>query len=308
MSVRRSLVAVFAAAMLLTSSRQADAQASLSSARELYAAAAYDEALTALNSLAARGDAISESATVALYRALCLYALGRNTEGDRAVDLLVAQHPFYRPPMDELSPRLRTTVVEARRRMLPGLLQQKYAEAKSAYEQKDYATAIAGFTQVIDGLADPDIATAARLSPLADLGTLAGGFRDLANKATAPLAVSRAAVVLPPPVAAESALRTYSSDDIDVKPPVPIRQNIPPYTRPVTQRKTAVVELLVDESGEVESAVMLSPLDPAYDRAVTSAAKGWTYEPAKADGKAVRYQKRVQITLVPDAERSRREE
>jgi TonB family protein len=301
--VRRFRIVVIAAAMLLTGSRVAQAQGSLSAARELYAAAAYDDALSALNALAARGEAITESGTVALYRALCLYALGRNAEGDRAVEALVAQNPFYHPPMDELSPRMRTTVIDARRRMLPVLLQQKYNEAKTAYEQKEYATAIAGFTQVIDGLGDPDIATAARQSPLADIGTLAAGFRDLANKAMMPVAAPKAAVVLPPPVAAKSAPRTYSAEDSGVTPPVAIRQNIPAFTRPVTQRKTAVVELLVNEQGAVESAVMLSQLDATYDRTVLAAAKSWLYEPAKVDGKPVRYQKRVQIALVPSGPR-----
>ena len=45
---------------------------------------------------------------------------------------------------------------------------------------------------------------------------------------------------------------------------------------------------------------MLSPLDPAYDRAVVAAARTWQYEPAKVAGQPVKYQKRVQITLVPN--------
>jgi TonB family protein len=88
-----------------------------------------------------------------------------------------------------------------------------------------------------------------------------------------------------------------------VTPPVVVRQTIPTFTRPVSQRKTAVVELLVNEKGAVESASMLSPLDPYYDKAVVAAAKSWQYEPARADGKPVKYQKRVQITLVPTAAR-----
>ena len=50
----------------------------------------------------------------------------------------------------------------------------------------------------------------------------------------------------------------------------------------------------------VDSAVMLSPLDPTYDRAVIAAAKNWMYQPAKVEGKPVKYQKRVQISLVPE--------
>ena len=297
---KKSVVVALSAALLLTSARATNAQGSLSAARDLYAAAAYDEALTALNALASRGETITESATVALYRALCLYALGRNTEGDRAVEALVAQNPFYHAPMDELSPRMRTTVTETRRRMLPVFLQQKYSEARVAYEQKDYAAAADGFGRVIDGLADPDIATAASQSPLSDLGTLAAGFRDLATKAMMPSVAAKAAVVLAAPVASASAPKTYSSADSDVAPPVIIRQTIPPYTRPVVQRKTGVVELLINESGAVDSAAMALPLDPTYDRAVIAAARNWTYQPAKADGKPVKYQKRVQITLIPE--------
>lgn len=274
-------------------------QGSLNAARELYAAAAYDEALTALNALAASGDAISDSPTVALYRALCLYALGRNGEGDRAVEAMVTSYPKFRPDFQDLSPRMRTTVTETRRRLLPGILQRQYADAKSAYDRQDYATASAGFKQVIEGLGDPDLPGQSGLN---DLRTLASGFRDLAEKALtpAPAPTVKAAVVLPPPAAPPPAPRVYSAGDSDVTAPVAVRQNIPAFTRPVTQRKTAVVELLVDERGAVSSATMISPLDPTYDRLVVAAAKGWQYEPAKGpDGKPVKYQKRVQITLVP---------
>lgn len=296
---KKHLVAVLTAAATITGVHTAQAQNSLGAARDLYAAAAYDEALSALNTLSAGGDAISDSGTVALYRALCLYALNRNAEGDRAVEAMVSQHPLYRPVLDELSPRMRTTVVDTRKRLLPGILQAQYADAKMAFERHDYAPAAVGFKQVIEAMGDPDLATIAAQPPLSDLATLAAGFRDLAEKALMPEPAPKAAVVLPAPTVAPAAPRVYSSADADVTAPVAIRQTIPTYTRAVTQRKTAVVELLVDEKGQVESAAMLSPLDPNYDRAVVTAAKGWTYEPAKVDGKPVKYQKRVQITLVP---------
>ena len=302
MSVARNcVVAVLTATITLGSARAAHAQGTLSAARDLYAAAAYDEALNALNALASRGDAVTDSGTVALYRALCLYALNRNAEGDHAVEAMVADHPMFRPSLDELSPRMRTTVIDTRKRMLPAILQRQYGDAKAAYERQEYAAASIAFKQVIAGLADPDLAAVASQPPLADLATLAAGFRDLADKASIPAPAPKNAVMLPTPVAAKSAPRIYSASDADVVAPVVIRQTIPTYTRPVTQRKTAVVELLVNEKGAVESASMLSPLDPAYDRAVVTAAKTWQYEPAKADGEPVKYQKRVQITLVPTA-------
>jgi TonB family protein len=303
---KKGVVVLLAAAVIVGGAGVSQAQqGTLSAARELYSAAAYDEALSALNTLASGSDAISDSGTVALYKALCLYALGRNGEGDRAVEAMVTQYPLYRPALDELAPRMRTTVIDTRKRLLPGLLQQQYGQAKAAFERQDFAGASAGFKQVIDGLADPDIASVANQPQLADLGTLAKGFRDLAEKALIPppAPVAKAAVVLPTPVAAPPAPRVYSAADGDVTAPAMIRQNLPPFNRPVTQRKTAVVELLINERGGVDAASMVSPLDPAYDRAVVAAAKNWQYEPAKADGKPVKYQKRVQITLVPTVDK-----
>src|SRR3954463_15104216 len=294
----RGVAALIAIVATLTfSTRTVRSQGSLNAARDLYAAAAYDEALSAFNALAAGGETVTDSSTVALYRALCLYALGRNGEGDRAVEAMVASHPMYRPPFEDLSPRMRTTVTETRKRLLPGILQQEYADAKAAYERQDHATAVVGFKQVIAGLADPDLATLATRSPLSDLGTLASGFRDLAEKALVP-APPKTAVVLPGPVAAPAAPRIYSAADSDVPPPVVIRQVIPTYTRQVTQRKTAVVELMINERGAVESAAMISPVDPLFARGVVASPKPGQYEPAKVDGKPVKYQKRVQITLM----------
>jgi hypothetical protein len=294
--------AVAALAILLSVIGVPRAQAqTLSAARELYAAAAYNEALTALNELMTKGESNADPGAVALYRALCLYGLGQTEDGDRAVETLVATHPLYHPPLDDLSPRIRTTVVETRRRMLPALLQQEYAEAKSAYERREFAGAAAGFTKVLTGLDDPDIAVAATQAPLADLRTLAAGFRDLAQKALVPpplpssapaAVVVAAAVVAVPP-------RVYSAEDGGVVAPAAIRQAIPPYSRVVSQKKTAIVQLIIDDTGAVESATMVTPLDPQYDGAVLTAARGWQYEPARADGVPVKYRKLVQITLVP---------
>jgi TonB family protein len=300
MNVRHIVIgAALTGLMVVAAGRTAYGQ-ELAAARELYAAANYDEALSKLNELASKKDAVTEPGAVALYRALCLYGLGRTNDGDRAVEELVTQNPLYRPPLDDLSPRIRATVTDTRRRLLPTLLQQQFNDAKIAYDRQDFAVAVAGFSLVLNGLDDPDIEAAAAQSPLADLRTLSNGFRDLAQKALAPppavvpaAAIAAAAPIVPPhpPV--------YTTEDSSVTPPVAIKQAIPPYSRPVTQRKTAIVQLVIDEKGSVESASMLTPLDPQYDRTVLAAARNWQYQPAKADGKPVKYQKRVQITLVP---------
>ena len=217
---------------------------------------------------------------------VCLAEVGRADEAVKAYTAAIRADPDMAPAHFNLGS------------LLEGL--NDIRGAKSAYERQDYATASAGFKQVIEGLGDPDLATVSGQSALNDLRTLAAGFRDLADKALMPPPAPKTAVVLPAPAPAPSAPRVYSSADSDVTAPVVVRQNIPAFNKPVTQRKTAVVELLVDERGAVSSAAMISPLDPTYDRLVVNAAKGWQYEPAKGpDGKPVKYQKRVQITLVP---------
>ena len=64
---RRCAVAVLTATVTFTT-HVAYAQGTLNAARELYAAAAYDEALNALNALASGSETISDSGTVALFR------------------------------------------------------------------------------------------------------------------------------------------------------------------------------------------------------------------------------------------------
>ena len=81
----RTLVAACAAAVLSAPSH-AEAQASLAAARDLYASAAYTEALVMLNSLAANQRAREERQMVDLYRTLCLVALGRKAEADTVVE------------------------------------------------------------------------------------------------------------------------------------------------------------------------------------------------------------------------------
>src|SRR5207248_2140850 len=102
-------------------------------------------------------------------------------------------------------------------RMLPDIIQQKYADAKGAFDRKELATARTGFKQVLDLLADPDIAQAAAAPPLSEMRTLAAGFRDLSAPPPAPPPVRPA----PAPVPAGAASRSdgeISKDDSDRRP------------------------------------------------------------------------------------------
>jgi hypothetical protein len=317
---KKRCVAALAVAMLtLTIAPQVKANEALAEARELYASAAYKDALTTLNGLRDGEHSLEERRLIDLYRTLCLVALGRQAEADRAVESMIAQDPLYRPSTEDLSPRMRSAFSEARKRMLPSIIQQMYSDAKAVFDRQDFSAAAARFQQVLDGLADPDLGAAAAQQPLADLRTLATGFHDLSVKAMAPPPLPPAAARPSPEPAtaarpspepsvaarpsAESAVpvpsRLYSAEDRRVVAPVVIQQRIPPIRAKVLTAATGVVEVIINTSGTVESARMSTPLNGLHDNLVLAAARTWSYQPAKLEGAPVRYRKSVEVKLLP---------
>jgi hypothetical protein len=296
-------VATCTVAVLLLSGPRLHAQDSLEAARQLYASAEYTSALSMLNSLSSVDSPREERRAIALYRTLCLLAVGRSAEAERAIESMVSADPLYRPDADEIPPRMRTAIAETRKKMLPSILQEKYKLSKAAFDRQDFIYAASGFREMLDGLGDPDITAAASQSPLADLKTLAVGFYELSSKALVPQPLAAAppvaeAVLPPPPVI--KVPRLYTSDDRNVIPPQPIRQQIPAFPGKVTVAKNGVLELVIDDNGNVESAMMRVPVNAQYDRMATAAAKTWQYQPATVDGSPVKFVKRIQVSLVPN--------
>jgi len=291
-------------AVLLLSGPRLHAQDSLEAARQLYASAEYTSALTMLNALSASESPREEQRAIALYRTLCLLAVGRSAEAERAIESMVSADPLYRPAAEDIPPRMLKAIGEARKRMLPGILADKYKESKAAFDRQDFKHAATGFKEMLEGLSDPDISAAAAQSPLADLKTLAIGFHELSSKAMAPLPAATpapAATALPPaPPAVIQAPKVYTADDRNVIPPQAIRQQIPAFPGRVTIAKSGVLEVVIDPNGHVESALMRVPVNAQYDRMATTAAKSWQYQPAMVDGKPVKFMKRIQVTLVPN--------
>jgi TonB family protein len=153
---------------------------------------------------------------------------------------------------------------------------------------------------VLAGLNDPDIETVAAQPPLSDLKMLATGFHDLAAKAAAPPPAPAAPVAsAPAPAAVVQAARIYAPTDTDVVPPITIRQAVPPYPGRVLLGGSLLMDVVIDVTGDVESAVIATPPNPAYDKLVLAAARTWQYQPASLNGKPVKFRKRIQITLVP---------
>ena len=165
---RRSISGAFLAVAIVAWPVALFAQDSLTAARDLYAAAAYEDALAVLGRLNTAGLRSDDGRTADQYRALCLLALGKTAEASQAIEAVVASQPLYRPSDGEVSPRVRTAFSDVRQRVLPGLVQQRYALSKGAFDRKDYQTASAGFGELLALFSDPDLAAAAGRPPLSD--------------------------------------------------------------------------------------------------------------------------------------------
>ncbi len=307
--LKRAFTSHLVAVILLTMAPAAAAQGSFAQALDLYAAAAYDDALAILNGLHAPELRPEDGRAIDQYRALCLLALGRTDEATRAIRTVVAAAPSYHPSETDVSPSVRTAFRNVRQVMLPVIIQQKYEEAKAAFDRRNMAAASEGFTLVIELLGDSDLGPAASQSPLSQLRSLAIGFRDLTAAAAPPAAAPVAARPSAPPPAALAAAapapsvrlaapRIYNWRDENVVPPVALRQTMPVLGDVFVQRQ-GIVEIIINEAGLVESATMRLPVNAVYDGLVLSATKSWRYKPATVDGVAVK----VRATLPLDLKR-----
>src|SRR2546425_7309950 len=111
----RRVVMAFALGVLLAASAVAG-QDPLTRAKDLYASAAYDEALAVLDQL--KLDPSPANAVEAgQYRAFCLLALGRSDEGRKAIAGIVESDPLFQPADTQMSPRLVAVFRDVRRQL-----------------------------------------------------------------------------------------------------------------------------------------------------------------------------------------------
>lgn len=273
------------------------AQESIAAARDLYAAAAYDEALARLDDLRLSKHPSDDDRVIEQYRALCLFALGRATDAERAIEAMVVAAPGYRPAEGDASPRVHAAFVDVRRRLLPGIIQQKYNNAKAAFDRKDLASARAGFTQVIELLADPAVASGPLQQERVSLLTLASGFRDLSMPPAAPAPAPPAPQPAPPQrltaiKPAPAAGRIYTAEDAGIIAPTAVRQSFAALSG-VFAPRPGTVEIVIDEGGAVQAATMQVTVNPVYDRLALATARTWRYRPALFGGVPVRFRKVV---------------
>ncbi len=276
----------------------------LAQAKELYASAAYDEALAVLDRLQSASPG-TETASIAEYRVFCLLALDRRDEAQKDIEDILHTNPAYMPSGDQASPRIQGVFRDVRRQSLPKIVMERYAVAKASFERKD-PKAGPQFDDVLVLMEDPDVQGTPALN---DLKTVVTAFRDLTKAMAttqAPPTMRAPASQIAPPAAVgpepSESLRIFTSADQDVAPPFPQSQRIPPWMpdRAIAgQDFHGTLELLIDETGAVASATMRASAHPTYNRLLLRAARDWKFTPARHDGKPVRYLKIVEVHLKP---------
>jgi TonB family protein len=121
----------------------------------------------------------------------------------------------------------------------------------------------------------------------------------LPARTTAP-ASGRVAVATTGLVPAEGVI-VYDASAADVVPPVPLKPILPPVASDLTTPTAAagLFEILIDEKGRVESAIVRRSVTPQYDSLVLREARNWRYQPATRHGQAVWFRKVIEIYTAP---------
>src|SRR5919204_2062910 len=114
----------------------------LNLAKDLYASAAYEEALSTLSRLTdAHATAPGIVRQADQYRAFCLYALGRVSEAESIAESLLRREPLLQLDAADASPRIEAMFVSVQKRILPGLIRERYRESRAFIDQKQYGEA-----------------------------------------------------------------------------------------------------------------------------------------------------------------------
>lgn len=302
-------VVVFALATLLSIPTFAhSADDPLLAAKELYAAAAYEDALAALTRLAESSAGAPDVATqIDEYRSFCLYALGRTQEAESVAQGLVRKNPLFKPQSEDISPRVEAMFTHVRKQLLPSLIRDKYRSAKAALDRKEFAEAEPQLVLVKEMIGQAE-KLGIKDESVGDLAVLADGFLDLARAANMPKPAPAAAA--PAPAASANAAtakpdvpatpRAFDVTSPGIVPPVAVRQTLPPPPAALARLlvgKRGTIEVTIDTEGKVVEATMRQPVNATYDTMVLNAAKMWRFKPATKDGAAVRYVKEVAVQI-----------
>ena len=300
------LIAVICLGMALP----AAAQDPLSAAREQYASADYEQALATLGGLRGSETASSVLEQVEQYRAFCLFALGRTADAVSVAEGLVRKNPMLELDATDASPRLSAMFTDVRRRLLPGLIRERYRQARTALDDKNFLNAEPRLVEVRQMLTEAEEINAMD-EGMADLRVLVDGFLDLTRGLRESAAAEQARVEAA--AAKESAQKaaappavvrvpTFDSSAANVTAPVALRQEVPPVPPSLLPMFRSGVtagqlDVLVDEFGNVEESTIRLSMQPVYDAMVLRASKQWKYQPARSGGAPVKYVKTIGVVV-----------
>jgi len=78
---------------------------------------------------------------------------------------------------------------------------------------------------------------------------------------------------------------------------VALNQSLPAFPGQVIIPRNGKLEVVIDETGAVESATITASVTTNYDAMVLTATRAWRFRPAMVNGTPVKFRKTVQITI-----------
>jgi hypothetical protein len=279
----------------------------LKTARDLYAAASYEETLSELTRVGSAPGPDS-AREIDAYRMFCLVALERTEEAETIAESLVRQDPMLKlDRYREASPRIVTMFATVRTRMLPQLIRDEYRRARALATEKAPG-AESRLTRLLQLLGDAE-KIGVWDETLADVRLLAEGFLELSRAPARPTSsapVPPATVTIEEPATAEStpppsAPIIVKEGDAGVVAPVVIFQPAPhaSYVLRNKLQRPGKFDVVINERGLVENVTVRQSIIAAYDALVVATARTWRYLPATKDGVPVKCVKTITINVPP---------
>jgi len=272
----------------------------LKTARDLYESAAYVEALT---ELARVESAASTRATTmrdtGAYRTFCLVALGRDTEAQAAAESVIRRDPTLSiDQFPDASPRIAAMFETVRRRVLPQMIKDEFRTARTSATENapDSESRLGHVRQLLDAAERTGVWD----ETLADVRLIVDGFLDLGHTAQSLHTDSEAA-----PTTTTTAAPVSSSTNAGIVPPAAVFQPQPIIPASLLTlvrrlRRSATIDVVINEHGTVDEVIVKQSVTPAYDRLIAAAARTWRYKPALKDGVPIKFVSTVQINVSDD--------
>lgn len=227
------------------------AAATIQTAKALYLSADYEGAMRALASVG-----VENLDEAYLYRALCLFAMGRATDGESQLNALVTRNPTFRMSEREASPRVVTTFNGIRAKVLPAIIKDRYAAAKALYDRQEYAAAAHQFKTLSTLLNELSLANDSTTAVIADLRVPTEGYLALAESALTqarPAGATGAASATPAPAnrpAAVAASRPAPASPVVVDDKAAIEAVVQRYAQAHSRLDSRAVAALTQDGNE----------------------------------------------------------